>query len=74
MVEAAFPEAVGSLELEEFCDGGTLAYVKNFEEFLLPPQDQHLGKAPSIMVEASHWAEVCSGLIRRGGMPAHASQ
>ena len=66
MVEAAFPEAVGSLELEEFCDGGTLAYVKNFEEFLLPPQDQHLGKAPSIMVEASHWAEVCSGLIRRG--------
>ena len=66
MVEAAFPEAVGSLELVDFCEGGTLAYVKNFEDFLLPPQDQHLGKAPSIMVEASHWAEVCSGLVRRG--------
>ena len=66
MVEAAFPEAVGSLELEEFCEGGTLAYVQNFENFLLPPQDQHLGKAPSIMVEAGHWAEVCSGLVRRG--------
>ena len=66
MVEAAFPEAVGSLELEHFCEGGTLAYVKNFEDFLLPPQDQHLGKTPSIMVEACHWAEVCSGLVRRG--------
>ena len=66
MVEAAFPEAVGTLDLEEFCEGGTLAYVQNFEDFLLPPQDQHLGKTPSVMVEASHWAEVCSGLVRRG--------
>ena len=65
-IEAAFPEAVGSLNLEDFCEGGTLAYVQHFEEFLLPPQDQHLGKMPSIMVEACHWAEVCSGLLRRG--------
>ena len=48
-------------------EAATLAYVRNFEEFLLPPQDQHLGKAPSIiMAEARHWAEVCSGLVRRG--------
>ena len=66
MIEAAFPEAVGSLNLEDFCEGGTLAYVQRFEDFLLPPQDQHLGKTPSIMVEACHWAEVCSGLVRRG--------
>ena len=66
MVEAAMPEAVGSLELETFCDGGTLNYVREFESFLLPPQDQQMGRTPSIMVEQSHWAEVCSGLLRRG--------
>ena len=65
-VEAAMPEAVGSLELETFCDGGTLNYVREFESFLLPPQDQQMGRTPSIMVEQSHWAEVCSGLLRRG--------
>ena len=66
MVEAAMPEAVGSLELEDFCDGGTLNYVKEFESFLLPSQDQHLGRTPAIMVEQCHWAEVCKGLLARG--------
>ena len=32
----------------------------------LPPQDQSLGKTPSIMVNQEHWAEVCRGLIERG--------
>ena len=66
MIEAAMPEAVGTLDLETFCAGGTLNYVREFESFLMPPQDQHLGRTPSIMVDQRHWAEVCSGLLRRG--------
>ena len=66
MVEAAFPEAVGTLDLEEFCEGGTLEYVRNFESFMLPLEDQFMGKTPSIMVDLEHWPQVCSGLIRRG--------
>ena len=66
MIEAAMPQAVGSLELENFCDGGTLNYVREFENFLMPPQDQHLGRTPTVMVEQRHWAEVCSGLLSQG--------
>ena len=66
MVAAAFPEGVGSLDLEAFCEGGTRSYVTDFEQFLIPPQDQSLGKTPSIMVNQEHWAEVCRGLIERG--------
>ena len=66
MVEAAMPDAVGSLELEAFCGEGTLQYVKEFEGFLMPAQDQHLGRTPSIMVEQRHWPEVCRGLLRKG--------
>ena len=66
MIAAAFPEGVGSLELGDFCDGGTLSYVSEFEKFLLPPQDQRLGKTPAVMVSQTNWAEVCLGLIERG--------
>ena len=67
MIAAAFPEGVGSLELGDFCDGGTLSYVAEFEKFLLPPQDQRLlGKTPAVMVSQTNWAEVCLGLIERG--------
>ena len=60
------PEAVGSLELEGFCGEGTLNYVRDFERFMLPAQDQHHGRTPVIMVEQRHWAEVCRGLLKRG--------
>ena len=66
MIEAALPQGVGSLVLTEFCTQGTLDYVRNFEQCLLPDQDQHLGKTPAIMVEQSDWAEVCRGLVARG--------
>ena len=62
----AFPEGVGSLDLEAFCEGGAKSYVADFERFLLPPQDQCLGKMPATMVSQEHWAEVCLGLIERG--------
>ena len=66
MVAAAFPEGVGSLDLLSFCDGGTRSYVSEFEKFLLPPQDQSLGKTPATMVSQEHWAEVCLGLVDQG--------
>ena len=66
MIAAAFPEGVGSLDLLNFCEGGTLSYVAEFESFLLPPQDQSLGKTPATMVSQEHWAEVCLGLVDRG--------
>ena len=66
MVAAAFPEGVGSLDLLSLCDGGTRSYVLEFEKFLLPPQDQSLGKTPATMVSQEHWAEVCLGLVDRG--------
>ena len=77
MIAAAFPEGVGSLEVGDFCDGGTLSYVSEFEKFLLPPQDQRLGKTPAVMVSQTNWAErgsrdgsqVCLGLIERGALP-----
>ena len=66
MIAAAFPEGVGSLDLLSFCEGGTRSYVSDFERFLLPPQDQSLGKTPATMVGQEHWAEVCLGLVDRG--------
>ena len=66
MIAAAFPEGVGSLDLLSFCEGGTRSYVAEFEQFLLPPQDQNLGKTPATMVNQEHWAEVCLGLVDRG--------
>ena len=66
MVEAAMPAAVGSSELELFCGEGTLQYIRDFENFMLPAQDQRLGRTPAVMVEQSHWAEVCAGLLRKG--------
>ena len=49
-----------------FLRGGTLAYIRNFESFMLPLEDQIIGKSPSIMVDLAHWPQVCAGLIRRG--------
>ena len=66
MIEAALPQGVGSLVLTDLCDQGALDYVRNFEQCLLPYQDQYLGKTPAIMVEQSDWAEVCRGLVARG--------
>ena len=34
--------------------------------FMLPAQDQRLGRTASMMVEEWHWAEVCAGLLKRG--------
>ena len=66
MIEAATPSEVGTLHLLDFCEGGTLDYVRDFERFLLPPHNQFLGKTPVVMVAPENWAEVCLALVRKG--------
>ena len=62
-IHDSFPQEVGCLELERFCRLGTLEYVVNFEDFLLPQQDWKYTKPPRVMVEKDGWWELCHGLI-----------
>ena len=61
----SFPQEVGCLELERFCRLGTLEYVNQFEDFLLPPEDWKYVKPPRVMVEKDGWPELCQGLVAR---------
>eukprot|EP00438_Fugacium_kawagutii_P023208 Skav215677 [mRNA] locus=scaffold278:111881:120662:- [translate_table: standard] len=63
-VSPSLPLEVGTLELEKFCTGGCLHYVTHFEDYLLPPDQQHLGRVPRVMVSPEDWGEVCEGLIQ----------
>ena len=64
-IEPALPEAICSIPLEEVCEGGTLDYVTNFHEYLLPVENQVYTKPPRVFVDDDEWATVCSGLIER---------
>ena len=65
-ISAAFPDEVGSLAIEQFCTGGCRNYIEDFETFLLPQEQQRLGRPPRTMVAESDWPEVCAGLLRLG--------
>eukprot|EP00438_Fugacium_kawagutii_P024289 Skav230446 [mRNA] locus=scaffold3496:112156:119103:- [translate_table: standard] len=65
-VANSLPEGVGKLKLEEFCVSGTKHYVENFEEYLIPFEDQVLPKAPRVQVEEGSWDALCAGLTERG--------
>eukprot|EP00438_Fugacium_kawagutii_P005555 Skav232226 [mRNA] locus=scaffold286:249647:254238:- [translate_table: standard] len=65
-ISPSLPSEVGTLRLEDFCTGGCLHYVTHFEEYLLPPEQRHLGRVPRVMVSPDDWAEVCQGLVQRG--------
>lgn len=65
-LEPAMPEGIGSIPLEEVCELGTLAYVSNFEDYLLPVEDQVYTKAPRVMVYDDGWHRMCSGLLSKG--------
>ena len=58
-------QEVGCLELERFCRLGTLEYVTQFEDYLLPPEDWKYVKPPRVMVEKDGWPELCQGLVAR---------
>ena len=65
-IEASLPEEVASLDIREFCTGGVLHYINNFEHFMIPKEDQVLGPPPKIMVETGEWSKVARGLVDRG--------
>ena len=65
-LEPALPEQVGNIPLETVCELGTLCYVNNFEEYLLPIEAQVYTKPPRVMVEEGAWPRVCRGLVSSG--------
>lgn len=65
-VANSLPEGVGQLKLEDFCVAGTKYYVVNFEEYIIPVEDQVPPKAPRVQVEEGSWDALCEGLVSRG--------
>ena len=64
-VSASLPDGVGTLALEDYCVGGTLEYVQNFESHLLPPELCKVPKPPRVMVEDGSWTDLCRGLVEK---------
>ena len=65
-IEPTIPQEVGLIPLEKVCTQGTLAYVQDFESFLVPEDEMVLKKAPRVQVNPEDWREVCEGLLSRG--------
>eukprot|EP00435_Cladocopium_sp_Y103_P018222 s1737_g4.t1 len=65
-IAGALPKEVGTLELSDFCTGGCRHYVENFEQYLLPPENQVISRAPRVLVAQEDWFDVCKGLIDAG--------
>ena len=65
-IEPTIPQEVGLIPLEKVCTHGTLAYVQDFESFLVPEGEMVLKKAPRVQVNPEDWREVCEGLLSRG--------
>ena len=65
-IENSLPDSVGALPLENYCKLGTLHYVRNIDEYILPLESQHPVKAPSVMVDNEEWPLVCKGLVSKG--------
>lgn len=65
-IEASMPSHVGMLDLRDHCEGGVLHYINHFEDFLIPPEDQVIGKPPRVFVDDSDWEMVARGLLDRG--------
>ena len=65
-IEPALPEGVGSIPLVEVCEGGTLDFVQNFEDYLIAEESRVYTKPPKIFVQQDSWERVCSGLLGKG--------
>ena len=65
-ISPALPKEVGTLRLEDFCLGGCLDYVLDFKRYLLPQEQQVLGKTPRVLVDEQAWPQVCRGLVDAG--------
>ena len=65
-IAPALPQEVGRVPLESVVEQGCKYYVNHFDEFLHHPEDQHLGKAPRVMVPPEGWEKFCDELIKLG--------
>ena len=65
-VRESLPNGVGSLSLESFCRLGTLNYVLDFEEYLIPVQERQYVKPPKMMVQDGQWELLVEGLVNKG--------
>ena len=65
-IEGAVPDGVATLDIEKFCLGGCRHYVEDFNRFLVPPDQQQLGRTPRVMVRDGEWDRVAEGLLKKG--------
>ena len=65
-IASALPDEVGRIPLSEVCELGTLDYVVNFEDYLLPLDAQVITRPPRVMVAEESWEQICSGLVSKG--------
>ena len=65
-IQPALPKEIGRVPLADVCERGCKEYVINFDRYLRPLDELFLGKAPRVMVDDSHWGDVCVGLVQSG--------
>ena len=65
-VRAALPKEVGGVALEDVVEMGSRHYVLNFDEYLLPVEDQIHTKPPRVLVPPAEWERFCAELLSRG--------
>lgn len=65
-VRQSLPEGVGSLPLVDFCRLGTLAYIQEFERYLVPEEARTYTTPPRVMVQEGQWELLAAGLLERG--------
>ena len=64
-VAQSLPDGVGLLPLQDFCRLGTLHFVQNFTDNILPLDGIQVPKPPAVMVEPGSWEEICRGLVSK---------
>ena len=65
-LKSALPDEVARVPLESVVKKGSLHYVCNFEEYLLPEAEQVYSRPPRVMVADGEWEPLCRGLLAKG--------
>lgn len=65
-LKSALPEEVARVPLESVVKKGSLHYVYNFEEYLLPEEERVYTRPPRVMVPDGEWESLCEGLLAKG--------
>ena len=65
-IAPSLPDEVGLLSLRDYCQGGVLHYVDHFPEYMVPLEEQHVGRTPRVFVDDVDWAPLVKGLLEKG--------